>query len=332
MIDINWRERVEEFDGLKHLYTYDSNASYNNDYRNIPNISNINNNTNYHQDPNHNNSFNYNIDYSQKYFTIKSLENNNAIKYYSNNKNTAVDIYISTDNGLTWTDVSIPKSSTKTLITLNKGREVLLKSTNASFGSDGSAAFKIDKFCALEGNIMSLRFGDDFRNKTTIYKEGESTNASAGASGCFMSMFSNCKIIYAKNLVLPATTLMPSCYQSMFRGCIYMISGPRVLPATSLKQSCYCNMFSNCKSLITSPDILATSLFKNACGSMFYNCSSLSYIKALFKYVDTVNNIYARNWVKGVAKNGTFVKNPAYTSISICTHGIPEGWTIIDNS
>ena len=37
-----------------------------------------------------------------------------------------------------------------------------------------------------------------------------------------------------------------------------------------------------------------------------------------------------RNWVYGVAKNGTFVRNKKNTSPPVYgVNGIPEGWTVI---
>ena len=37
------------------------------------------------------------------------------------------------------------------------------------------------------------------------------------------------------------------------------------------------------------------------------------------------------NWVNGVASTGTFVKNPAMTSLTTGQSGIPSGWTVIND-
>jgi hypothetical protein len=62
---------------------------------------------------------------------------------------------------------------------------------------------------------------------------------------------------------------------------------------------------------------------------MFYNCSLLNYIKALF--TTTPSNTYTSNWVKDVAFNGVFVMsddakwNPeTYRNVN----GIPEKWDV----
>ena len=60
---------------------------------------------------------------------------------------------------------------------------------------------------------------------------------------------------------------------------------------------------------------------------MFYGCSSLNYIKAMFK--TTPSSSYTSSWVSGVASSGTFVKNAAATWNVTGTSGIPSGWTVV---
>jgi len=66
----------------------------------------------------------------------------------------------------------------------------------------------------------------------------------------------------------------------------------------------------------------------NSCHQfMFYGCTSLNYIKALF--TTTPSSTYTYNWVRGVAPTGTFVKSSAATWNVTGNNGVPTGWTVI---
>jgi hypothetical protein len=85
-------------------------------------------------------------------------------------------------------------------------------------------------------------------------------------------------------------------------------------------------MFGNCTSLTTAPVLSATILIKGCYEYMFYNCTSLNYIKAMF--TTTPSTTYTNNWVNGVAESGTFVKNSAAIWTTTGVHGVPTGWTV----
>jgi len=113
---------------------------------------------------------------------------------------------------------------------------------------------------------MSLYYYDDFTDKTDL----------VGKSYAFKTLFQNCnKLVNAKNLILPATTLSWYCYSDMFSGCTSLITVPE-LPATTLNYACYDGMFEGCTSLTIAPELLATSLAKNCYQSMFSGCTSLT--------------------------------------------------------
>jgi hypothetical protein len=61
---------------------------------------------------------------------------------------------------------------------------------------------------------------------------------------------------------------------------------------------------------------------------MFFNCTNLNYIKMLATNVSAKKCL--ENWVKNVASSGTFVNNPAMTSLPTGDSGIPEGWTVVN--
>jgi hypothetical protein len=62
---------------------------------------------------------------------------------------------------------------------------------------------------------------------------------------------------------------------------------------------------------------------------MFQGCSNLNYIKMLATYIST--NYCLTDWVKNVSSTGTFVKNPAMTSLPTGNSGIPIGWTVYND-
>ena len=173
------------------------------------------------------------------------------------------------------------------------------------------------------------------------------------ASGCYYEMFYDCtNLVNAP--VLPATTLVDSCYYAMFRGCTSLetapelpattlaywcyqemfayctslVTAPSVLPATTLENSCYYEMFRGCTSLTTAPELPSTTLTSSCYYNMFYDCRSLNYIKCFATNI-SASTTYTKNWVRGVASTGTFVKNKDATWDVTGTSGIPEGWTVV---
>ena len=148
------------------------------------------------------------------------------------------------------------------------------------------------------------------------------------ASYCYLSMFEDCTSLSTAP-ALPATTLAGSCYSSMFRGCASLTQAPE-LPATTLADSCYSFMFYGCTNLTTAPALPATTLADYCYEYMFDGCSSLSYIKCLATDISAYRS--RDYWVRGVAATGTFVKNPNKTSWPTGVDGIPEGWTVVNDS
>lgn len=249
-------------------------------------------------------------------------------------------------NSGAWVSITSNTSSSAPSIEVNSGDKLQFRGNNTQYANTfslfnsfgGSASFEV------EGNIMSLIYGNDFKNKLTI-----------SSAYAFLGLFRDCaNLVSAENLVLPATTLAEGCYYEMFRDCSSLTSAPE-LPATTLAGGCYMNMFQNCSSLETAPSILpAITLAENCysymfygCGSltsapelpattlvdgcyqgMFADCSSLNYIKCL------ATDIYAYGctdvWVYGVAPTGTFVKNPDMNDWTEDEQGIPVGWDIED--
>ena len=248
-------------------------------------------------------------------------------------KNSNVISY-STDNGTTWTQGNS--------VSINNGEKVMWKGTMTPASTQGSGTFSSTGNFDVQGNAMSLLFGDNFKGQIDL----------TGKDGAFYNLFSgNTKVVNAENLSLPATTLVYGCYQTMFYNCTSLTTAP-ALPATTLADNCYFNMFYNCTSLTTAPalpattlashcydymfdgctslatapELPATKLTHNCYSGMFNGCTNLNYIKAMFTTEPSTS--LTSNWVNGVAATGTFVKNAAATWTTTGNNGVPTGWTV----
>ena len=146
------------------------------------------------------------------------------------------------------------------------------------------------------------------------------------AYGCYSYMFAGCTSLTTAP-VLHATTLASRCYYYMFDGCTSLTTVPE-LPATTLADMCYYFMFNNCRNLTTVPLLPAKTLAEKCYYYMFYGCSKLSTIKCLAE--DISATYCTSNWVNGVASSGTFIKSANATNWETGAHGIPSGWTVID--
>lgn len=174
---------------------------------------------------------------------------------------------------------------------INSGQKLQFRGNLTPVSSVGIGTFSISKKCNLEGNCMSLLFGDNANNNNSL----------EGYDYAFYKLFfgSN-SIVSVSNDFLPATTLEVYCYGAMFR---------------------------NCKSLTTAPVLPATTLIDNCYYYMFQGCSNLNYIKAMFTTTPVTR--YTNYWVNGVASTGTFVKNKNATWTNTGNSAVPSNWTIL---
>ena len=169
----------------------------------------------------------------------------------------------------------------------------------------------------VEGNTMSMIYGDDFENKTSITSYTQTYNW----------FFRGCTgLTDASCMVLPATSLTLNCYAGMFEDCTSLTGAP-ALPARTLSGSCYYSMFKGCTSLTTAPDLPAPKLVGGCYVGMFSACTSLSNIKCLALTGNTSNT---ENWTYGVASSGTFTQHQL-ANWSIGVNGIPTTWMAISN-
>ena len=308
------------------------------------------------------------VDFSTKPLTFNILSAG-TINWTASNANFKRTIYYKLNNG-EWTSITSNTSSSAPTINVVKGDKIQFRGNNAQYATNTSAYNSFSGSTALfeaEGNIMSLIYGDNFKNNLAISKtyafyslfrgctklvsaENLVLPATKLASYCYYYMFYGCSSLTTAP-VLPATKLADYCYHHMFNGCTSLTKAPE-LPATKLATCCYYGMFQNCTSLTTVPELPAIDLAMGCYAQMFYGCTSLTTAPALpatslamvcyqymFKGCTSLNyikclatDISASNctgsWVNGVASTGTFVKNPDMASWTTGASGIPSGWTV----
>ena len=175
----------------------------------------------------------------------------------------------------------------------------------------------------VEGNIMSLLYGDNFVDKVVF---------PSGSTFTFNSLFRQSNVVSAENLILPATNMTSSCYRGMFSKCSLLTTAPKILPATTLADSCYKYMFEDCSGIESAPELPAETLVSNCYNYMFTQCRSLNYIKCMAK-AGFGSSGCKTSWVNNVASSGTFVKD---SSVSVSTwgrgiSGIPTNWLYYDD-
>ena len=281
------------------------------------------------------------VDYATEYLTFNILSAG-TINWTANSTALTKTIDYKLNNG-EWVSITSNTGSSAPTITVNSGDKVQFRGNNAQYATNNYSDYNSFKgstaLFEAEGNAMSLIYGDNFKNNSTI-----------SSIFALASLFRGCTNLgSAKNLILPSTTLVSYCYDSMFDGCASLTTAPELpattlaqycyrymfqnctsltpapaLPATKLSDNCYESMFNGCTSLTTAPELPATTLANSCYKSMFQGCTKLNYIKCLANIYDTTG--YTTNWVKGVASKGTFVKTSG-SRWSTGDSGIPTGWT-----
>lgn len=218
-------------------------------------------------------------DYSKEYLTFVAKESG-TFKLSGNT------VSYSLDSGSTWASLASNTNSP----TVAAGSKILWKATLTPAYNIGVGRFSSTGQFDVEGNAMSLLYGDNFQNQISL----------SGKGSAFKYLFSGCTtIVSAENLSLPATTLAKGCYEKMFYKCTSLTTAPE-LPATTLENTCYNNMF--------------------------YNCSSLNYVKCLATDISATNA--TTSWLYGVASSGTFVKASSMKDWPRTNTGIPSKWTV----
>ena len=200
--------------------------------------------------------------YADQYYTIITTNSGTSLQFFGSSAGTTANtsIQYSTDSGITWSYLA----SGSTISNLDANTKVMFKGTLTPIANKGIGTIYVssgyDDSLYIEGNPMSLLFGDNFRGQYSL----------DGKSYAFYNLVSDA--ISCANLVLPATILSKSCYERMFTGSGQMIHPPSVLPALTLVQDCYKEMFRGCR-LKNAPQIMAVTMATNCCSGMFEGCT-----------------------------------------------------------
>lgn len=217
-----------------------------------------------------------------------------------NGRSVLSEIYYSVNHGQTWrvffNDPAVEgeEEGISTTIAVSAMEKVFFKSTGVGTGINGAgASITSDIPVILEGNIMSMIYGDDFAGHDTFN----------GGTYNFYGLFSGLNVISARDLCLPATALTTGCYYRLFQGCSLLREGP-VLPAKTLAAHCY--------------------------REMFHGCSLLNDVTCLATDISASNSL--TNWLYGVAATGTFIKADGMDGWPSGVNGIPNGWTVYVNN
>lgn len=233
------------------------------------------------------------IDYSDIYLTFIPIS---AATRFRISRST---VSYSLDEGATWT----PLASSDTTPLVQAGQKIMWKGTNDGRVGTFSSSDKFD----VEGNSMSLIYGDNFRNQTSFN----------GRFTVFYRLFSGSSVVSAENMILPATTLTSDCYREMFQGCTSLTVAPQ-LPATTLERYCYTNMFLGCQSLTTVPTLSATTLAESCYMLMFSGCTSLTTVPTNYLPVTTLADSCYDAMFRGCTSLQTAPELPATTLAEWC--------------
>ena len=248
--------------------------------------------------------------YAEAYLTFVAKEDGtfklstNAVSY-------------SLDNGETWTPLAADTASP----TVTAGNKIMWKGELTPSSSYGVGSFSATGDFDVQGNVMSLLYGDNFKGQTDL----------TGKNYAFYRLFNNnTKVVSVENLSLPATTLANHCYSGMFQGCTNLVNAPE-LPATTLADDCYGGMFQDCTSLTTAPELPATTLTSNCYEGMFYGCTGLTRAPSVLLATTLESSCYLYMF-NGCTSLTNAPELPATTLAYNCYNGMFYGCTNLVNA
>lgn len=177
--------------------------------------------------------------------------------------------------------------------------------------------FRISGRYNVGGSILSLVYGLDYLKYNSIDDN-------------YMAIFSEAKqMVSAKELVLCKNTGVG--FEGLFSGQTMLEDTPKLKGVLTSSDRGIASMFKNCTSLVKAPTIpsFTTGNYYSTVKELFYGCSNLNYIKAMFvQPFENNDRSYTKDWVNGVAEKGTFIANVKRTVFTRGVYGIPEGWDL----
>ena len=353
---------------IKHIKLFETHINYNTyitgNNKILPNVSYCKDNKEIHYNP---------YDFSNRYLTFVALEDGIFKLTIGNAVPTTIlqSISYSIDNGTTWITTNNIDNETVVITTptINSGNKVLWKGTGVGVSTttnnnnrpSTSSIFSSTGTFNVEGNILSLVWGDNFINKDYL-AEGSSYNFALLFYAQTEHVQEYAKVVSTKNLCLPVKNVTNYCYfrmfqeyyvegtcqpnntlvnvpkcinaenmgehscQSMFLGCVLLTSIPeKLLPTTSLAPYCYAYMFQSC-GLTSIPEKLlsATTLASNCYEGMFFKCISLAIIPEKLLPATTLANSCYYDMFMGCTRLTIIPEKllPATTLANSCYYGM----------
>ena len=257
------------------------------------------------------------LPYNQQYLTFEILTGG-TILWKAATADVTRTISYSLNYG-EWTEITSTTEGVE--VNVSAGDKIRFKGTNTAYATAKDTVSTFSGSTAsfnAYGNAMSLIGGDNFSGLTSFT-----------TGWAFHDLLNTTNVVSAKNLILPVTTLTQCCYRAMFAHAKQLVEAPE-LPATTLAASGYCYMFQECTSLTTAPDLLAENIANNCYTGMFNSASTLNYIKCTATSGIASGN--TKDWTKGVAQTGTFIKASSVSSWSSDVNGIPTSWTVYNDT
>ena len=250
------------------------------------------------------------VDPRTEYLTFVPLENGVfTVKNVYDIRDYTYKIDYPRDSGSTWTTLEIPTGTTKS-INAYTGQKILWKGYGNGQNYDGDLRFNSTCRYNIEGNAMSLDYGNNFTGQTVPESTKVVCKMSRSFSGntklisverlllpekqwgdnytgdrntyFYEAMFLDCTSLTTAPSVLPAQNLGVGCYWDMFSGCTSLTGvSENMLPSINLAGSCYYRMFHGCTSLKNAPQLPAAALPSNCYAFMFKGCTSLTTVPEL---------------------------------------------------
>lgn len=281
----------------------------------------------------------YPSSYSNRYLSFIALEDT-EYEFHSY-VGLGSTLKYSLDYGQNWNTITI--TSPAQALPVSRGETVLWKGNlfSDSVGNSVGVFTSTGRF-NVEGNILSLSFGDNFTNgafySDYIYRglfKGNTGVVSAEhmifpsyalKRECFRNMFSGCTSLTTAPSSLPAgfsNGVSDECYERMFAGCTALTTPPTTLYASTSAIYAYNSMFAGCTSLTTAPVLPSASAGSGCYYNMFGGCTNLNHIECL---LENPSSSVTYDWVSGVSPTGSFIKKEG-ANWSTGNNGIPTGWT-----
>jgi hypothetical protein len=199
-------------------------------------------------------------------------------------------ISYSLTGGLTWT--TLPANTNTP--TIEAGCRIFWGGSLVPQPYAGIGTFSSTGKFSVEGNVMSLFYGNNYSNRTSFPNSED--------FGGLMSLFKDCtNLISAKNLCLPVTNLPIGAYASMFQNCTSLVIGPKIPVASTFAGYAFAGMYQGC-----------TSLKQVTC-------------------LSAIGGTTSSGWLQGVSAHGTVImikENTTGMSFN-STSGIPSGWGVL---